>query len=70
MIQLKLIKINREEAEEIIKELLIKIWEISFLVEPFLPKTANIIKQSILDFEKPAPLFSRCRNRGYEYGAK
>ncbi len=55
----KLIKNNKEQAEEIIKNLLIKVWQIAFLVEPILPQTADTIKKSISDFEKPKPLFVR-----------
>lgn len=55
----KLIKENPKKAKEIIKDLLIKVWEVSVLVEPFLPRTSRKIKEAIKTGQKPEPLFVR-----------
>ncbi len=55
----KLVKTDPERAQKIIKDLYLKVWEIGFLVEPFLPRTAQKIRQAILQNEKPESLFVR-----------
>ncbi len=55
----KLVKTDKEKACEIIRNLYLKVWEIAFFVEPFLPKTAQKIKTAIVNSEKPNALFLR-----------
>jgi len=56
----KLIKINKEEAVKVIRELVFQLSNIADLLTPFLPNTSEIIKDLIHQNKKPEqPLFLR-----------
>jgi len=56
----KLIKTDREKAVRIIEELVTEIWSIATLLKPFVPETAEKIKETIKKWQMPeAPLFAR-----------
>jgi len=55
----KMIKINEEKAKKVIEELVLRLWKISFLIEPFLPETSEKIKKIIKKGTMPEPLFVR-----------
>jgi methionyl-tRNA synthetase len=55
----KLVKTDKEKAVVIIKELAVEIYKIGRLLHPFLPDTAKIIKEAVLENKKPENLFAR-----------
>jgi methionyl-tRNA synthetase len=55
----KLIKTGPENAKKIIAELAIGLWEISLVLQPFLPETARKIMAAIQDRQLPPILFPR-----------
>jgi len=56
----KLVKENKEKAVEIIKDLVVKLYNIANLLESFLPETSQKIKEAIKINKKPEePLFPR-----------
>ena len=55
----KNIKLNEEKAKGDVYESLRRLWEISTLLQPFMPETARVIKDSIKDQKIPPILFAR-----------
>jgi methionyl-tRNA synthetase len=56
----RLVKINKQEAVEVIRELVIKLNDVATLLEPLLPETSQKIKECIKANKMPeAPLFIR-----------
>jgi methionyl-tRNA synthetase len=55
----KLIKTDEIKAKEIIRELVLKVWKVSVLLEPFMPETSLKIRESVKLGKKPEPLFNR-----------
>jgi len=55
-----IVKTNEAEAREIIKELVLQLWDIAIALEIFLPKTAQKIQKCIQENKMPEnPLFPR-----------
>jgi len=55
----RIVKTDEVKGKEIIEELVRKIWGISFIIEPFLPETAEKIQKMIRENKMPEPLFLR-----------
>ena len=55
----KLVKTDPEEGKRIIRELATEVYQIGRLLNPFLPKTNEIIKATVLANKKPENLFPR-----------
>jgi methionyl-tRNA synthetase len=55
----KLYKTDPEAAKKIVAELVAELWVISTLLKPFLPVTAEKIKQALENWTMPEPLFLR-----------
>ncbi len=56
----KLVKVDEEKGKEIIKEMRIKLYNIARLLQPFIPKTSDLIKSYVKDNSMPEkPLFNR-----------
>jgi len=55
----KLIKTDEEKAKEIIAWLVIRLYIIATILEPFLPESSKIIKKAIKEKQIPKPLFLR-----------
>lgn len=56
----KLIKVNKEEGENVMRTLVKKLYEIALMLTPLLPHTASMIKDLILRNKMPSePLFLR-----------
>jgi len=56
----KLVKVNKEEAIEIIKQLAVELYTIGRMLYPFMPETNVKIKEMVKANKKPAePLFAR-----------
>ena len=55
----KLIKTDEEKAKEIIAYLMIRLWDISVMILPFLPDTAEKIQQYLVNLKVDTPLFER-----------
>ncbi|MFT5359594.1 MAG: methionyl-tRNA synthetase [Candidatus Paceibacteria bacterium] len=56
----KKIKVNEEEAKEDLAKLLLNLWYVAILLEPFLPETAEKIQQHLVELKMPEePLFLR-----------
>lgn len=56
----KVVKVDRERGKEMIKDLVLKLYEISKLLVPILPETSKKIQELIKTNKKPeAPLFLR-----------
>lgn len=55
----KLIKIDPDKAKEIIEELVIEVYHIARLLNPFMPETSEKIKEVVLQNKKPETLFER-----------
>jgi len=56
----KVIKEDKEKGVEIIKELVQKLYEVSILLSPIIPETAEKIQNSIKENKKPeTPIFAR-----------
>ncbi|MBP9836929.1 MAG: methionine--tRNA ligase [Candidatus Pacebacteria bacterium] len=58
----KVVKENKSKAEQMIREMVIEVYLIGRLLNPFLPETSKIIKQSVLENKKPENLFGRLEN--------
>ncbi len=59
----KLVKVDKEKAILMIKELAASVYEISRLLNPLMPETSAVIKKAILENKKPENLFSRLENK-------
>jgi methionyl-tRNA synthetase len=55
----KLVKTDKTKGTRSILECLLKLYVISFLLEPFMPETSRIIKEAIEKHKKPENLFPR-----------
>ncbi len=55
----KLVKTDPEKAKTMIRELLQELYVVGRMLNPIMPKTSDIIKESILANKKPDNLFSR-----------
>ena len=55
----KLIKEKPEEAEQIIADLVQRVWRIATMLQPFMPETAEKIQQAVRINKKPETLFPR-----------
>jgi methionyl-tRNA synthetase len=55
----KLVKEDAEKGKKLITELVIELYQIGRLLNPFMPKTSEIIKKTILENKKPENLFPR-----------
>lgn len=55
----KLVKEDRKAAQKIIQELVMNLYSVAILLQPFLPETSDKIKEAILQNKKPEPLFLR-----------
>lgn len=55
----KLIKSNPAEGTELILKLILDLYIIGFLLEPFMPETAKTIKEAVENHKKPENLFPR-----------
>jgi len=55
----KLIKTDEAKAKEIIAYLIIRLYELAVILEPFLPNSSQIITKTLESGEMPEPLFAR-----------
>ena len=56
----KKIKINEDEAKEDLAKLLLNLWYVAIMLEPFLPGTATKIQEILIELKMPEePLFLR-----------
>jgi methionyl-tRNA synthetase len=55
----KLVKVDKEKAQEIIRELVAEIYAVARLLGPIMPHTNQIIKDAVLANKKPENLFAR-----------
>ncbi|MFM2424142.1 MAG: hypothetical protein RLZZ70_533 [Candidatus Parcubacteria bacterium] len=55
----KLVKVDKEKAEGIIRDLVLEVYSIGRLLNPLLPETSRIIKEAVLANKKPDNLFGR-----------
>jgi methionyl-tRNA synthetase len=56
----KVVKVNKEDGEVLITEMVERLYRIATLLEPFLPATATEIKRLVISHEMPSkPLFNR-----------
>jgi methionyl-tRNA synthetase len=55
----KMIKTDPEKAKQIIADLVMQVWKVSVMVEPFMPETAQKIQTAVLKGQKPDSLFAR-----------
>lgn len=55
----KLIKTDEKKAQEIISELVIELYRIARLLNPFMPSTSEKIREAVLQNKKPETLFER-----------
>jgi methionyl-tRNA synthetase len=55
----KLVKVDKEKAQGIIRELVLEVYTIGRLLNPLLPETSRVIKESVLTNTKPDNLFNR-----------
>lgn len=55
----KLVKTDKEKAKEIISELVLEMYHIARLLNPFMPETSEKIKKAVLENKKPETLFER-----------
>lgn len=55
----KLVKVDKEKAQIIIRELVLEVYSIGRLLNPLLPETNQIIKEAVLSNKKPENLFNR-----------
>jgi methionyl-tRNA synthetase len=53
------VKKEPEKGQEMIKELVTELHTIAVLMEPFIPKTTELIKKAVLENKKPENLFPR-----------
>lgn len=57
----KIIKENKEKGEEVILNLLQRLWRIGTMLAPFMPNISKTILQSIEENKKPENLFARLK---------
>jgi len=55
----KLVKVDKEKAQGIIRELVLEVYSIGRLLNPLMPETNRIIKETVLENKKPDNLFKR-----------
>ncbi|MCU0678618.1 MAG: methionine--tRNA ligase [Candidatus Pacebacteria bacterium] len=55
----KLVKVDKEKAEGIIRELVLEVYNIGRLLNPLMPETSRIVKAAVLENKKPDNLFAR-----------
>lgn len=55
----KVVKEDVERGQTMIRELVIELYQIAHLLNPFMPKTNEVLKQAILENKKPENLFPR-----------
>jgi methionyl-tRNA synthetase len=55
----RVIKTDKEAAKKVIAELAAEVYEIGRLLQPFIPKTSDAIKKTVLANKKPEALFPR-----------
>jgi methionyl-tRNA synthetase len=55
----KVVKENKEEAEEIVAYLALRLWDLSVLLSPVLPNTFEAVRHAFEKREMVAPLFAR-----------
>jgi methionyl-tRNA synthetase len=55
----KVVKTNPVEGKRIISELVLELYQIARLLEPFMPETSTKIKQTVLANKKPETMFPR-----------
>lgn len=56
----KLVKTDPEKAKEIIAKLVLEVYTVAIMLEPIMPNTSNLIKESVKHNKKPeSPLFLR-----------
>tara|TARA_B100000745_G_scaffold282203_1_gene215392 strand:- start:2595 stop:4043 length:1449 start_codon:yes stop_codon:yes gene_type:complete len=55
----KLIKVDVAAGKSLIQELTLELYTIGILLNPFMPETNRVIKESVLQNKKPANLFER-----------
>ncbi|MCX6790331.1 MAG: methionine--tRNA ligase [Candidatus Kaiserbacteria bacterium] len=55
----KVVKEDVERGQTMIRELVIELYQIARLLNPFMPKTNEVLKQAILENKKPENLFPR-----------
>jgi len=55
----KLVKENAEKGRTLIAELATELYQIGRFLNPFMPKTNEIIKKTVLENKKPENLFPR-----------
>jgi len=58
----KLVKVDKEKAQGIIRELVLEVYAIGRLLHPIMPETSRIIKVAVLANQKPDNLFNRLEN--------
>jgi methionyl-tRNA synthetase len=58
----KLVKINKEKGKQVISELATELYLIARMLNPFMPETNKIIKETILANKKPENLFARLQD--------
>jgi methionyl-tRNA synthetase len=58
----KIVKEDKNKAEQMIREMVTEVYLIGRLLNPFMPETSTIIKQSVLANKKPENLFGRLEN--------
>jgi len=55
----KLVKEDKEKGQEILEDLVKKVYQIAITLEPLLPETSQKIKEAVLNNQKPENLFVR-----------
>jgi len=55
----KLVKTDSEAGKELITELVVELYAIARMLNPFMPETNNAIKEAVLENKKPENLFQR-----------
>lgn len=55
----KLVKVDKAQAQDIIRELVLEVYGIGRLLNPLLPETSRIVKEAVLANKKPDNLFNR-----------
>ncbi len=55
----KVVKANKEEGVRVIRELVLEVYHIARLLNPFMPGTSDVIKAAVLENKKPDNLFPR-----------
>ncbi len=55
----KVVKTDKEKGKKIISELVVEVYKIGRLLNPFMPETNKIIKETVLANKKPETMFPR-----------